>query len=388
MFTQRFFDLHELHHGSHTALLTDEDLVGARPAALDAIIVPAARPVKALRHVLEIAVQIGSPVIALCSKGAAAQQAVELADALGAAVLALDVDSELGNAMPTLTTDELLRRSGFESTSDLSLKRNFGLTLARCSGWQRTLFLDDDIQIDVPRQLPLVAALLDRYRVVGLANSGYEDNSVVCHAYRATRGRQDTFIGGGAMMVDSSRVSSFFPNVYNEDWFFLLGDGLPFSVARAGQMRQRIHDPFADPRRATSEEFGDTLAEGLFWMLDSGVGIDTASNGFWGDALFRRRQFIDGVIARTDGLNGADRIRPCLLAALGRSTDVSHRLCDDFVEAWRKDLISWRSFLGELPVGSHPEKVISEAGLSDRLHRSRAATQLLAATPSALGRLC
>src|SRR4029079_18058881 len=130
-------------------------------------------------------------------------------------------------------------------------------------------------------------------------NKGYQDNSVVCHAYRAVGGAQDSFIGGGAMMVDTRRTKSFFPNVYNEDWFFLLGDGVHFRAARAGEMRQRAYDPFANANRARAEELGDNLAEGLFWLLDFGRDIDTAETGFWGDALYRRRKFIDHILART-----------------------------------------------------------------------------------------
>ena len=216
-------------------------------------------------------------------------------------------------------------------------------------------------------QLARAAGLLDDYRAVGLANSGYQDNSVVCHAYRAVGGDQDTFIGGGAMMIDTLRTRSFFPNIYNEDWFFLLGSGVPFRAARAGVMRQRAYDPFANPARAAGEELGDTLAEGLFWLLDYGKSIDTAVNGFWGDALYRRRQFIDYILKKAP----SERIERSLEAARGRSADISHKLCNDFLDAWKKDLQRWRDFLEfDVPVSSGPEKFAGEVGLSHLIHRS------------------
>lgn len=356
-------DVQQLHHSSHSHLLTDASLPDVEPARLDAIIVPTARPVYATRHAMRLGAAVGCPVVALCSRESTGEQAAKLARELGTDLLALDVDEQMGQALPALRTDRLLREHGLAGTSDLSRKRNLGLMLARGSGWQRVLFLDDDILIDDPADLPRAARLLDSYRAVGLANHGFEDNSVVCHAFRATGGWQDTFIGGGAMMVDPRATSSFFPNIYNEDWFFLLGDGVPFRAARAGRMRQRAYDPFANPNRAAAEELGDTLAEGLFWLLDYGHDLDLAGTGFWGDFLFRRRQFIDHILARSD-----DRLRRSLEAARGRSADIGHKLCHDFVEAWRRDLTTWRDFLEWMPISSDPEKFLWEVSMADRSH--------------------
>lgn len=161
-----------------------------------------------------------------------------------------------------------------------------------------------------------------------------------------------------------------FPNIYNEDWFFLLGDGVPFRAARAGQMWQRAFDPFATPRRAAAEEFGDTMAESLFWLLDFGHSLDTAVSGFWGDALYRRRKFIDYIHARADVTPAPARIRQSLEAALGRSAVVTHRLCEDYLGAWRADLETWRKFLDWVPVSSGPDKFAWEVGMAGRLHRS------------------
>ncbi|GID93857.1 hypothetical protein ACFQFC_07445 [Amorphoplanes digitatis] len=365
-------DARELHHGSHAHLLRDEDLPDrAATARLDAIIVPTAWPVDALRHVMRVGKRIDCPVVALCSRAASAEQARKLADHEEAALLAVDVDDSLARLLPSFATDRLLRGEGFGSVSDLSLKRNLGLVLARGSGWRRVLFLDDDIHVDDPPQLHRAAGLVDRYRAVGLANHGYADNSVVCHAYRKIGGPQDTFIGGGAMIVDAVRTTSFYPNIYNEDWLFLLGDGVPFQAARAGVMRQRAYDPFANPARAAAEELGDTLAEGLYWLLDYERNIDTARHAYWGDALFRRRAFIDLIIARLGGSAEHDRVRRSLEKARGRSADITHWLCQNFMVSWKTDLERWREFLADAPAGSGPDEVLLEFGVSDRALASR-----------------
>ncbi|GGN51437.1 glycosyltransferase involved in cell wall biosynthesis [Actinoplanes campanulatus] len=366
-------DVGELHHESHAGLLDDEEIPDdPTDFGLDAIIVPTASMTDALRHVIQVGREIDCPVVALCSRDASAVQAWRIAQHEAAALMAVDVDHTFAGKLPSFATDRQLRNSGFAGASDLSLKRNLGLALARGSGWRRVLFLDDDIHIDEPEQLHRVAGLVDRYRAVGLANHGFADNSVVCHAYRAVGGAQDSFIGGGAMIVDAARTGSFFPNIYNEDWFFLLGDGVPFTAARSGAMRQRTYNPFANPARAAAEELGDTLAEGLFWLLDTGEHIDVASSASWGDALFRRRMFIDLIIGMTGPAD--DRMRRSLLAGRGRSAEITHGFCRDFVEIWQADLQKWRDYLAWVPISSGPKKFLYETGMSYHVLFSEAFT--------------
>jgi hypothetical protein len=312
---------------------------------------------------------IGCLAVILCSKEASARQARKVADSLGARAWCVDVDESLAHVLPKSSADRLLRRNGFGSSSDLSLKRNLGLALAHGSNWARVLFLDDDIIIEEPETLTNVAGLLDKYRAVGLGNDGYPDNSVVCHAHRDTGGKQVTFIGGGAMMVNARTAKSFFPNIYNEDWLFLLGMGVPFRAARAGRMIQRAFDPYANPKRAAAEELGDTFAESLFWLLDQGRKMAVTGNAFWGQALFRRRRFISYVLDRIP----PDKIRESLNAALQRSAIIKPQLLEELFAAWQSDLGHWKKFLHRLPIHSDPEKFLAQVGLADRVHFSKAA---------------
>jgi hypothetical protein len=359
------------HHGSHNHLLAEPPL-GVRTERLDAIVVPTAWPVDALREAMRVATEAGCPVIVLCSRSATAEQAAKLANHEGAAVLAVDVGPRTSaRTLPAFATDRLLAGTALAPTSDLSVKRNLGLLLAHRAGWRRILFLDDDIQVHDAGELSRAAALLDDFDAVGLGNEGYPDNSVVCHAYRHVGGKQDSFIGGGAMLVRTDKVDSFFPNIYNEDWFFLLGKGVPVRAARAGRMRQRRYDPYANPGRAAAEELGDTLAEGLFWLLDGGNSLDaTAEWSYWGRALHRRRQLLDHVMA---AVRADDDRRPAILAALtaarSRSAFITTRLCHDFVTAWHADVDRWRAHVAE-PAVPGLERFLSLAGLSEHTYCS------------------
>ena len=65
----------------------------------------------------------------------------------------------------------------------------------------------------------------------------------------------------GALAVDVKRNRSFFPNIYNEDWFFVLDAGKRLQqVATVGQVIQDPYDPYR-PERARAEELGDVLAK-------------------------------------------------------------------------------------------------------------------------------
>jgi hypothetical protein len=101
--------------------------------------------------------------------------------------------------LPDLETSRLLAGTRFAGKEDTSAKRNLGLVLSHMIGWGRIVFLDDDILVGDPGHLRQAAGLLDTHNAVGLSVVGYPDNSVVCHAYRAVGGFQQSFIGGGAL---------------------------------------------------------------------------------------------------------------------------------------------------------------------------------------------
>ncbi|MET3429536.1 hypothetical protein BJ973_008748 [Actinoplanes tereljensis] len=335
---------------------------------MDAIVVPAFRAPGALRDALALARELKRPMVALCSGEVQARRLADRRDTKGVTLLAIDVHDGV-RKVPSFRTDRVLRKAGFAPVGDLALKRNLGLLIAVAAGWDRVLFLDDDIGGVDPTQVEGAAALLGtgQYRAVGLHNTGFPDNSVVCHAYRAVGADQDTFIGGGAMIINPLETGSFFPNVYNEDWFFLLGDGVPFRAARSGTMVQRDFDPFAAPRRAANEELGDTLAEGLYWMLDVGQDPAAAGPGFWGEFVFRRRALIDHVLAKVD-MHVADTarafsIKGSLRAAKGASAFVTPHLCHEFVQAWTDDLRTWNEFLDRFANFTTVEEAFAELGL-------------------------
>jgi hypothetical protein len=363
--------LETFHHASHNHLLSSVRVQDVRPGRVDAIIVPAARPVDCLRGAMRLAKRLGAPIVPLCTRSASATEAVELGRETGAHTVAIDVHAA-DHLVPAFRTTALLAGTEFWSTTDVSLRRNLGLLIAKVAGWRRILFLDDDIsKLDAADAEAAARLLDDDYAAVGLRNTGFPDNSVVCHAYRAVGESQDEFIGGGALMVAPYRVTSFFPRIYNEDWLFLLGDDGPGRLAVTGDVYQRPYAPFADADRARREEFGDCMGEGLYWLLDGGLGVSSADAAFWREFLLRRRRFLEHVLRRARSLPAdaeSDRIIAAVEAARNAGSFITPKLCLDYVRAWLTDLSVWRAHTAGLSTGLDIDKCMIQLGLEDRWH--------------------
>jgi hypothetical protein len=342
-----------LHHESHRDLLGSPFAVESSPAPVDAVIVPTARSAPYLRHAITVARTLGCPLIALCSRHAKTRALASLVDEQDheIAFLALDLSTPgLQRSLPSFETSRMLAGTRFARRTDTSLKRNLGLALARMAGWHRIAFLDDDILVPDALDLQVASGLLDRFDVAGLRIGGFPDNSVVCHAHRDTGGNQDTFVGGGALVVPTDRYPAFFPEIYNEDWFFLLDNVRLRRTTLVGEVKQRTYDPYVDPERARGQELGDVLAEGVFALLDCGQRVqDADSIEYWRSFLGRRSRFIEHVLEGIDGARlPAERrwhMRNALRAALGRHRQITPDLCVAYLRAWRTDRTRWRNFL-------------------------------------------
>jgi len=334
------------HHGSHQRLVWSAD-ESVPQAKVDAIIVPTTRRVAHLQEAARAALDLGCPLVTLhsgkwtCARDAyrSIDQAVDL--------IAIDVPEPAHLRLPELETTRLLAATVFEQRSDLSAKRNLGLMLSHMLGWERVVFLDDDIRVPDPGDLSKATGLLSTHAAVGLHIGGYPDNSVVCHAFRDAGGDQGTFVGGGAMAVEVKRNRSFFPKVYNEDWFYLLDAGKRLqSVATVGEVLQYPYDPYR-AERARGQELGDVLAEGIFWLLDQGKAAPDGDLKHWRDFLAKRQLFIEQILAmvqRSADIGPDERARmiEALRAALGRLALITPELCVEYLRALVADQERWR----------------------------------------------
>ena len=347
------------HHGSHRPLIWPVD-ESTSAVKVDAIIVPTSRPVVYLKEAARAARFLGCPLVTLHSgKWTSAYAAATNLDP-EVDLIAIDVPEAAHLRLPELATSRLLAGTMFERKTDVSTKRNLALVLSHALRWKRVVFLDDDIRVPDPSDLSKAVGLLDSHSAVGLAIGGFPDNSMVCHAFRQAGGWQDTFIGGGALAVGIKDNRSFFPNVYNEDWFFVLEAGKRLqSVATVGQVLQNRYDPYRI-ERARGEELGDVLAEGTFWLLDQGKPASDGDLAHWRDFLAHRKEFIKQVQSMVAGKASIDadvraRMGEALTAALGRCERITPGLCVDYMRALASDQDQWQR---------HVEQVSRQAKLS------------------------
>ena len=339
---------------------------GAGRGRLDGVVVPTCRPwgrgLPGVLLALELAERFHCELLVLCSQGArAADYLRSWPEGRRARVVLVDVTpSLLRHALPDFRT------SGHDTgsrlrTNDVGSKRNLALSMAVRAGWRNLLFLDDDIS-RMPGASSLDAAGVDTaldsfaadpgLRAVGWPSTGFPDNSVVGHARRAAGMDQDVFVSAAGLAVVVDTATPFFPDIYNEDWLFLVAAAAQASrwkgsIGHAGEVAQLPYEPFR-PARARSEEIGDLIGEGVFNLLeDDGPAFWHMARRaeFWQRTLVERTRMltrIHGLVPR----------RQDVRAALGAAADVHLGLdpagLANFVSCWKSDLVTWREHLAAL----------------------------------------
>jgi hypothetical protein len=252
-------------------------------------------------------------------------------------------------------------------TTDLSMKRNIGLVLARMLKWRRILFLDDDIRDITYPNLQTTVDMLGSFSAAGLRVTDFPDNSIVCHANRMTEESQDVFVSGAALVVDSAADIGFFPDIYNEDWLFFYDYTSKGQLANSGlEATQLCYYPFAFARRAAWQEFGDVIAEGLYTLLHLGLDVKQATREYWGTFLEARRNFLEAIITRLP--NAHPVMRAEMLASVQAAEKclltIKPGLCERYVQAWRQDLMDWKRRATEIPTMPTVEAALRELSLA------------------------
>jgi glycosyltransferase involved in cell wall biosynthesis len=362
---------------SHGGLLDPSRQVTGN-ARFDAIVVPTNRPVEFLQVCIELARETSIPLIIVCSKKVTKGEVVNASAGEKVEGFAVELPWPPTNPLKEISfatsTDKELLAASFGRTRDLSNKRNLGLVIARMVGWQRLMFLDDDISDVSKDDMDALAAALDNHNVSVLIPDYYQDNSVAYHACRLGGGEPGTFASAGAMGVRCDQDDlGFFPNIYNEDWFFFAKDAATHKIAEVGASRQREYNPYNDPRRAIKEEFGDLLAEGLYARLDADLDIPGADAAYWNEFIKTRADFLGRVMEslaqhRDSKLGSGDgpkvrAARVSIRAAQDQLERIDADLCQKFIHLWQADLIKWRRYLAELRHFDSVESALTRLGL-------------------------
>ncbi|MFL6129721.1 MAG: hypothetical protein ACJ73E_11725, partial [Mycobacteriales bacterium] len=298
--------------------------------------------------VVKLGAALGAPVVLLCSKQARPAEVVQRASSVrGARCVAVDLETDYEPDWPKFGTS-MFPDAIFGAYGDLSLKRNLGLLIGRMVGWKTLLFLDDDIFGLSTAQVKQAVGALQHHSVVGMPARDFPDNSVVCHARRfdpspAPKEEQDVFVSGSALAVNAQETESFFPQIYNEDWLFLVPHVDRREAASHAKVRQERYNPFDSPERAARQEFGDVLAEGLIGYLhQKPMMLDRLpSQGYWKAFLSHRADLIATAAENCRQQAGRnpyarDALRALKCAEAMRSA-IQPKVLVDYVAAWQAD---------------------------------------------------
>lgn len=369
-------------HATHAELIehaTPDPAAARDRPALDAIVVPASRPAHNLDHAITLARAADCHLVILCSHATNPADVHELLDlrsfpaatvigippAYSHEFFAFETTDWIGKKLPAACAVR---------DSDLSVKRNVGLVLARMLGWRRIFFMDDDIRdVDAPALLATVSLLAAdkpgerRYHSAGMSAAEFPDNSVVCHARRAIGQFQGIFVSGSALAVDCTVPVAFFPDVYNEDWLFFYDDIVEGRLGSSGHIATQLrYDPFAEPQRAAAQEFGDVIAEGLYALLEEGLGAEYATAERWEQFLADRKRILGEIIARADLAHAKIRADMTLAVQTAHKclAEIQPDMCVDYVRRWRRDLEQWKTTLRWLPHAESIADALLKLGLA------------------------
>ncbi len=346
------------------------------PLPLDAIIVPSHRTADHVDAAAGLAKNLNCHLIVLSNQNSSVAEVAGRMSAPGG--VAVRVTPWALNGPLKLTT-MMWAPGRSPAFVDRSLKRNIGLLVARMLDWTRVLFLDDDIpNLDSHAVQGAVGNVrVDGPRVAGWRARHYPDNSVVCHALRASGELQDVFVAGGALLVHLRGRLPFYPAVYNEDWLFMHDFIITSQVGWVDDVDQLAYHPFDDPERASREEFGDILAEGLMALVHEGRSVLVAClPSYWPEVMHERRYMLrhierrlwrrrqEGHATTADG-HEIIRVLRSIEAARETLNGITPDNLAEFTSAWRHDLYLWNSRLAQLPRFGQIEEALNWLGLRD-----------------------
>ena len=342
---------------SHARLIRDfssRPPRSGRVKPLDAIVVPAARKADKLKTAAELAASADMLLVVLASRDCHVVEASALVASIqGCRALIVGIPSDFRNDLLSFqTSDPSFPDLKAGRNSDLSLKRNLGLLLARLMRWEKIMFLDDDIFGVTLTDLAKIASQLDSHQVTGLISRSFPDNSVVCHANRLSGRDQDIFVTGAALGVNcAEKPLDFFPDIYNEDWLFFATHAVQGQVISVGTARQQPYKPFADPNRAVMEEFGDLIAEGLYALFNDGQSLDAATEAYWHDFMKARGKLIERLAEDLYLIETHEAVQAyeSMLHAGKQLASIEAEDCVRFVRAWRYDRGAFARTANEMP---------------------------------------
>jgi len=230
------------------------------------------------------------------------------------------------------------------ATWDLPLKRNYALWHARENGFREILLVDDDIRGLDNALFTAGATALEKWMVAGVFIDDFPDTSVIGHVELAVGERVIPFLSGSCLFIRSDVPFGFFPQIYNEDWIFMLPHMEGGNICSLGSIRQEPYDPFGESSRPVFQEPGEIIADGLFALLACGRYADRLHQATWAAILSKRREWLTVLAERA-----RNRLhRAAVEAARAQCQRITALDCTDYVNDLEHDRRTWNDSLEEM----------------------------------------
>lgn len=224
----------------------------------------------------------------------------------------------------------------------LPLKRSYALFRSVQLGHRRIMLLDDDIRFEKEDVLRNAIALLDAFDCVSCPAVDFPDMSSIDHISSDLGKPESVFLSGACMLLNiKSPPAQFFPQIYNEDWLFLLS--VPKNrIACGGVTKQKPYDPFTN-HRVTFQERGDLVAPACV-LFGRGDPQALSSRGFWRDRIRERHSHL-AALGELASSQDKTHLRDLLRLAEKELETVNEDWCANLVASLARDQQSWLRLL-------------------------------------------
>jgi hypothetical protein len=233
---------------------------------------------------------------------------------------------------------------------DLPAKRNIGLMYGALHGFDKLILLDDDISNINSELLKNALIVSTGLALLGVLIDHFPDLSVIEHIRWRLYREYEPFIAGNCLIIDLKQTCGYFPRLYNEDWLFIFAH----PKQRVGFVsnwfiHQQEYDPFK-PEKAIWQEFGDTVAEGMFDAWSSDRIEESTTIDFWDSFSKQRKNSLRDIRCDLVGMPAQNepRMLECIEAAHLRSCEFRPRDLLDFMQRSRTSSEQYSQMLLEL----------------------------------------
>jgi len=224
--------------------------------------------------------------------------------------------------------------------------RSYALSFARAVGFSKILMVDDDIIVHRYEKALKTLGLLAIFGIVGAKTAGMPDDSVMGHILRQGATCNSEFISGQFMAIDLKRVSFPFPDIYNEDWAFVLLHSLSLQVARYSSAYQLPYNPVANLiEKSMFQEPGEVFCVGVIEAVRWRELSLLLERSYWTSVCRWRIEYLESSSQQTAGSGTAKRLGT-VICALKRVhlSGLANRL-HNFAMRYFSGLEEWRERL-------------------------------------------